>query len=316
MSTWELLSAAPKPVEKAFFSSLNDEEMLLVDIEGLWKYHCFKHQWQRIMKMPENLTRVPRAGVIDKDAQSFYFCTQKGELFKVDINNKNISVLCQHKNFDDHIMFKRDHNIHLITRKLSNETHMIFNESVKCIHREKYPISAVRLSFPAVIMNKRNSMIRFGVKSHGMELVEYSFTKKTWENYQSAEYFFFASEIVISSDERYLILLGSYEHKMSRHSKDIVVLDFKTMELRESLVKLPVENVMINMHNNEFGKNLLIFGYVNELWKSSEYSYVPSLPIYLIRLIGKCMHIEYVHIIKADKNTSLHWRINVDDILK
>ena len=199
-----------------------------------------------------------------------------------------------------------------------NDTHMIFNETTKRIHEEKYSSDSVDLEHPVLRVKTRNSMIATGSVGNGTELLEYSFTNRDWVNYSDLGCINWGSQLAMTSNERYLLLMGGVDTSTSRYNftKNILVLDFKTMILRESRVKLPMRRIKVSVHRDRITENLLTFGYINQLWKFSEYSDMAFLPFYLMKLIEQWIHFEYVHIIGTRANKSRHWKINVDEILK
>ena len=75
------------------------------------------------------------------------------------------------------------------------------------------------------------------------------------------------------------------------------------------------------MLRDEEGDELLTFGFVRKAFKSPMFRNVQEMPHYLIQLIGKWIHNEYLHLIghahsQEDEDEDNHLRINIDDILK
>ena len=134
--------------------------------------------------------------------------------------------------------------------------------------------------------------------------------------YGHLDWIHWGSQLAITSDERYLLSMGGFDRSTDELTNNISVLDFKTMILMESYVKLPIRRITVNVHRDRITENLLTFGYINQLWKFSEYSDMAPLPFYLMKLIEQWIHFEYVHIIGTRANKSRHWKINVDEILK
>ena len=76
--------------------------------------------------------------------------------------------------------------------------------------------------------------------------------------------------------------------------------------------------MIYNNHRDE----ILTFGFVDACFRSSEFENIIKLPHYLVKLIGKWISIEYVHLLlhqQAVRDIGYsginHCRINVDDIL-
>ena len=317
VSLWTLLPDSPTFAEAPFLASMNNKEILVVDRDTLWKYHCITHKWTQIMKISMNLELI-KSLMFDKDTQSLYFCNVMYQLFKVDIKTKQKILLAEHPDLTGCSIFKIDDGIHCISRSGYNDMHMIFNETTTRIHWEKYSSDSVDLEHPVLRVNTRNSMIGTGVVVNATptELLEYSFTNKDWVNSGHLEWIYWGSQLAITSDERYLFLMGGVETSTQEFTNNISVLDFKTMILTKSYVKLPMRRITVNVHRDSITENLLTFGYINQLWKFSEYSDMAFLSFYLMKLIESWIHFEYAHIIGTRANKSRHWKINVDEILK
>ena len=299
VSLWTLLPDSPTFAEAPFLASMNNKEILVVDRDTLWKYHCIIHKWTQIMKISMNLELI-KSLMFDKDTQSLYFCNVMHQLFKVDIKTKQKILLAEHPDLTSCSIFKIDDGIHCISKRGYNDMHMIFNETTTRIHEEKYSADSVDLEHPVLRVNTRNSMIATGVvvNETGTELLEYSFTNKDWVNYGHLEWIYWGSQLAITSDERYLFLMGGIETSTQEFTNNILVLDFKTMRFTKSYVKLPMRRIEVNVHRDSMTENVLTFGYINQIWKSPEFQDIQSLPSYLITLIQQWVPcLEYVHLI-------------------
>ena len=61
--------------------------------------------------------------------------------------------------------------------------------------------------------------------------------------------------------------------------------------------------------------DLLTFGFVKRCYKTEEFRNMMALPTPLIRRIGRCFAMEYVHLILGKLDQGAHYRVTVEEIL-
>ena len=83
--------------------------------------------------------------------------------------------------------------------------------------------------------------------------------------------------------------------------------------LMKSTIKTPSKRFTSWIDQNEHHDKLLVFGYINKLWKLPKYANIQTLPYYLINLIAKWVCFEDIHLMAVD---SQHWKINIAASIK
>eukprot|EP01084_Bolivina_argentea_P062215 113749_1 len=113
--------------------------------------------------------------------------------------------------------------------------------------------------------------------------------------------------------------LGPYV-PIAESSGNIYILNtnIDNIKIKQSNIKCPMVGTSsaricsaINI-TDESKDNLLVQGFLKNIWKRSEFSNLLTLPKYLDKIIEKFHSIEIVHVIDRNGN---HWNINMDEIL-
>ena len=156
----------------------------------------------------------------------------------------------------------------------------------------------------------------------GATIVEYSLTTKQWKVWEWAQaclkdYHGFYDGFVATTDGRYILSFGGLQWG-GTPIDSIMIYDVERKQCVESELKLPTKcasclTVLMGDQNRD---EQLAFGFVKRCYKAEDFKNMRVLPIALISLIGKCFAIEFVHSIMGTSKQGLHYRINVDDILK
>ena len=329
MFTWSLVSFRNKLKASNYplFIRINNDELLLLpqktkskpQDDVIWKYHLMNHTWNKMMTYPKDLVSTkPHSAVFDKERECVYVCDYESTLYQVNCDTKELIVLSKTANFEEcPLMFKVNQDIHILGR---NKRYNIFNTISNTLHELQYPVSW-HLSPHSVTMKGRNSIITMGTKREQsgkavFSLIEYSLTKNQWIEWDIKGLNNYLAKIVKTKNEQYLILFGGWNVEKCEYSKQIYVLDLKMKILRKSSIRLPLRFVFCSICEKTEIANLLVFGYVNQLWQTEEYLYIQSLPFYLIKLIEKWICFQYIHLVGQLQLNCRHWIMNVDDIIK
>ena len=77
-------------------------------------------------------------------------------------------------------------------------------------------------------------------------------------------------------------------------------------------------NFIITIVRDQTYDELLVHGYINNLWKQYEFKNIAPLPIALVTLITHWMRIEIIHLIGEPTKSKKckHWSIDTDTILQ
>ena len=292
MCNWLVVESEQKPVINhcPLFVSVSSTEMLLLQDKGIWKYDLRKNRWDKFMDYSsDKLITIQFVAMFDQNTQCVYHCNIESKLVQIDVNAKTISVLSEDVNFNrcEAFIFSRNDDIHMVG---ANKKYLIFNGKTESIDEVKYPMSdQIWLASRQKATIKRDqSFVTVGINMKYSRLVflRYLLQTNEWIEDEMQGLTHFASHMFTTTDEQYLFLFVGNDLFVNpqKPTKDIFILDLKKKKLLKSQIKIPIVNCIANLHKSD---DLLVFGYVHQLWKSPEFSYVPSLPFYLIKLIRK-----------------------------
>ena len=104
---------------------------------------------------------------------------------------------------------------------------------------------------------------------------------------------------VITSDERFIIILGGYGGRDKWWLDSIFILDLYTMKFSKSDIRLPFsQECEAIIMENKYENDLLVHGFIKkEINKIRDYNLY--IPFALISLICIWHSIEYIHAIKV-----------------
>lgn len=122
--------------------------------------------------------------------------------------------------------------------------------------------------------------------------------------------------IVCSRDENYVIIMGGRNmYNGVYRNLDIFVFDVKKKRFMKSKRKCPFDacvhwaGIMGSAHHDE----LLVFGFINELYRTSAFVNIRTLSYHVTKLICKRVCNEWIHIMA--KYDGQHCKIHIDSVL-
>ena len=170
----------------------------------------------------------------------------------------------------------------------------------------------------------QNSIIAFHGRETGSVLLEYSLNTKQWNalKWSSSDWKYHVEQtgMVMSSSGRYFLCFGGkfQRNGMSGGTNSIVIYDLKLQTARISSIGCPVFGGYHAVRvGDDLKSELLVFGFINRLFKTAVFRNVQVLPLHLIRLIEKwnCRENEYICLIARNKQSDNHWKIRMKDII-
>ena len=124
--------------------------------------------------------------------------------------------------------------------------------------------------------------------------------------------------IVSSLDERYIVRFGGTQCIDGEDVSvdEIIMFDLKTETVSKSDTKCPVRsNYRAVLFGNRMQDELVVFGFMNQSFKSPEMLDVQVLPIHIVQLMSKWYHNERVYLISMMSDMKEHWVVNMDEII-
>ena len=282
---------------------------------GVYKFETTKKQYKKIIDYPQDFTSRYLTTLYHKKLNQIYLYNADQILYQLDMQNREFKEICTKatckKNWP--FFFYLENDIHIIGSERIGGRHfkyMIDEAKLVKLPRVKY-----RFAKKSILMKTRNSVITTCYDDYDeVRLIEY--IDGEWKKWD-AKGIHFNSHIICTAHEKYLIFLAGKEKDRWEFihafiTKSIFVYDM----MNKTLLKSPIETCenccTVMMDRNEKGEDLLVFGYMNELWRTSEFRSMPLLPFYFIRLIKKWVCIERIYMYGTDKV----YMINVDIIIQ
>lgn len=129
----------------------------------------------------------------------------------------------------------------------------------------------------------------------------------------------------VNLTEEFIFICGGYIYspynyllKHSRQTLDsIIIYDINKMELFQSKVKCPFKGPMKAIcMRDKIKENLIVFGFINQLFQNHQWNDIIQLPFYLKQFIQSFFIVEYLHILALSMNEQIgkHFKINVDHL--
>ena len=172
-------------------------------------------------------------------------------------------------------------------------------------------------------MRKQNNCL-FIDREFGADILAYDITNDDWDIMKNVKITLFNCDcIVVTNDERYLIILNSFKSE-SIELVDVVddpvyeiaiqIIDFENKSSGISIIKLPAswktEWMYAFLMNGCAKTDVIINGFVRQCWKQ-EIS--EELPSELISIIAEFYSDEFIHIMQQDNGNQ--WAISLEKLL-
>ena len=214
----------------------------------------------------------------------------------------------------------------------TGEQHLIWNESTHKFDIEHHRFStALQFDLAGLIhVRARNMILVIGGARNASRWS--SVYKRIWSyNTLTKKWCKFQMELplklckfgyAVTGCERYILILGGETRTdwRVRIMDGIYILDLEKMEMRASIISCPRRsgNYCGSIMNNGRARNLIVFGFVRDLWKKETFNKAMRYPPdYIIRLILSWFMYESLHLLEtanSDKNDN-HWIIDTDFII-
>lgn len=331
MTSWSLVSSqklSKLTGDVACIYIGNNVWLLLPANKAIMQYQSIEKTWKHWMDYTENFNLREHSAMFDERRQCVYVGDHK-QLLQIDIKQKKINILLLrtewlHIDYPSYtLMFIKNDEIYNIREEYAGfRIFDTINRSCRFINR----MSNYTLSSQCVVMNKRNSMITIALKhQHGhyaSTILEYSFKDEQWIDWNICDLMNYGHKIVKTRNEDFLILIDGYKNNYHRQSVSpfIFVVDVRRKKLNQCTIKIPFyldSCDSVTVSGDKIKDELLVFGYVNGLWKAREFSNLPSLPFYLNKLIAKWVCFECINLIGHWQVSRFgHWKIDIDQILQ
>ena len=120
------------------------------------------------------------------------------------------------------------------------------------------------------------------------------------------------SHIISIDNDRYLLLFGGSITDEEDNTNQISIINLKQWKSMKTTIKIPCYGFCVSVIQNQIRDNLIIYGYINDLWKSQQFQTFNKFPIHLINLIGQWIKYDRVHLI----GQGYHWSLSVDQIFQ
>ena len=343
MLTWSSknLKKLPVGITAGEIKNINENSFIIspytkAGSHDIWKYDAISDNLQPLSVYSESLnTRYHSVCYIPEIESIFLFTpSSKAPIVLIDINTKALSLM---KYFDQHIMSIRypcllciDGDIHLFGGT-TNSKHIQWNYKTKSFKYmydfvDDMDVSegiALYLRSKKVIVciggDKENEDDFFSVERDCYSKIYISnLGSNEWKMIQEKCPWKVTMAAVLTSDENHVIIAGI---KGDDEGDDIYVLNIKDLDnvtLSKSKIKCPKPGLHHLLKSGDIQRNeLLVMGYIRNLFNSDEFHGATELPMEILMLIVKWHHNEMIHWIEwnSKQKENEHYEISVSSIL-
>eukprot|EP01084_Bolivina_argentea_P059546 108753_1 len=293
-TAWEELESANVKYNYMDPFSMNGYEFSIVTEYGgiirIYKYNTKHNKWTKISDLHADniLNNDDWGGVFDKENQLFYFTGNTNtSLHQIDLKTNTIQLIS--KNIVTEVyptMLIINHKIHIL-----DETgqHLLFDLHNKSVTK-MYQFESHYCPEYLLHMKSTNSMLMFGTEANDYSNIIYEFSLKNnkwhkWNVELPTNLEIYGSAVVLSTDEKYIFVLGGYiiNLQVEKYCSQISVYDVQNTQWRSCSIKSPKEGRYGGLIiNNEKDDELLVFGYINQLYCLDYFNNVQQMPHYLI----------------------------------
>ena len=325
-------------------AALNENEFVTIpyhidNISNIWKYNVENDRWKAVMGLyiACRSYSIPGA-VFHPNTTTLYLAVHHREGMALTGKRELLSIDTEKWKFQEGLPFgwpfRRDGKpIPKIYRIIlaGDEIHSLYDDYDDdiCRHFVVNKVSGDVIQEPvqihpnltkvnkAIFIRSRGSIVLVG---RNKMVVEYSLLTKQWEVWDWKHNVCYYGAFVAVMDGRYILSVGGYRNKKFPETDLIMIHDLETKQCVRSDLKLPetCERCQAVLLSDQSCSDLLTVGFVKKCYKAEEFRNMMVLPTPLITLIGKCLAIEYVHLLMKGPKQSCraHYRVNVADILK
>ena len=314
--------------------ALNGTEFVLIPqnthrFRCIYKYNVANDQWTSVMSLEKECT-IPGA-VFDPNTTTLYLLVHHKDVRKrglqwIDTEQWAVRMCLEvpkSEKYDIRVILVGGEIHCLYPDGYGNCRHFVVNKVSGVVIQEQVEIQLklIDLSKPMFVASRSSIVVAGASGMGGSTIVEYSLTTKQWKIWEWAhacakDYFPFYGSFVSAWNGRYILSFSGVRDGIATDS--IMIYDAERKHCVESELKLPVkcEFCQAVLMSDQTRKGLLTFGFVRRCYKAEEFQNMSSLPTSLITLIGKCFEVEFIHLILLRQKHGVHYRVNVDEILK
>ena len=321
-NSWTKLKECPIKLFNGSIRTGTNTFLLLSYDNGIWQYKVNENEWTQIMKYVSQFKSLKTISyntnkniihLLDSNSNLFQICLQTKEMKKI----TNISI--------HYVTWSR--NLFCINNKLHIFEHtpqMSMHHRALDLNKNGLDFKTIRtfqhktLNHAAIYLPTRQRIVLFTYA----RIMEYCVLTNEWTIYISSVKFPQITSLVTDKYEQFVIMSVEWYD-----THRIIMYHIETRKIYLASYKLPTKEIChIIMMDNPERDNLIVFGYVHDCFKRKEFDQIPELPFYLIRLIGKWICNEQLHLfsetrwwktdIMSRQDDRKHWKINLDNLFK
>lgn len=294
------------------------------------KYSLHRDDWSEELTL-DNLAYVHRGLCCDQNTNTLYIMRNR-KIKKVKLHRLRNWGITDFRNIDPDFyassMILIGGNMHVLGTRNEQQCHGVI-DTVNQSKLIKYNPTLDQECNGGIIekiafSKSQNSIIALLCRVTGSVLLEYSLNTKQWDalKWSSSDWKYHVEQtgMVMSSSGRYFVCFGGKFQRNGKRKRtnSIVIYDLKLQTARISSIVCPIFGGYHAVRvGDDLKSELLVFGFINRLFKTAAFRNVQVLPLHLIRLIDKwnCRENEYICLIARNKLRDNHWQIRIKDII-
>ena len=309
---WKELGPIPDYVTTNLVCKFNEQELIFSanreKLNGLYLYNLHQQTFTIFFSFPDDLGKYMYRLEPDLQKNRLYGSTYEAPFFIIDLHKEKVIRWDEIKanqnpfeknedqgcggnllnvNGDIHWIGGCEYNTHLVWREATSTFSLVQGTPIRCIPNKMVHVPSKEI----IIMVSRGIIFRHSLRT------------QKWEEMRSIPVSYVYESMVLTSDEKYILLSIS-------NSPYICVLNIDNYQLYLSSVKGPLESPRFLFRTGGLKDETLVVGWIKFQFDSSE---IPQPPIYLMKLIARWYSQEEVHWIC--KYSPRHFTINIKHIL-
>ena len=279
---------------------------------SLIKYNPDTDSCQEWIKYSESFYSTNNTDAIDAERDIIYI-PELSNLLQIDLKSGKSQLIEQKlvTRRGDPTSIIIDHKLHIF----SQDEHIIYDpdlqtKKVKLI-RFNDNFDGTFSGHSMVHLKSQNKLLFIGGRLK--KIIIWDIINDKWsilkglEIVNSSGYSRYRAGVIMTRDEKYAIIFGGQRCDM------IDIFDINKRVVYQSNIKCPQEREYRAMLTDNVEKNnVIIHGYLKNVWKNKEFNNLDQLPLELIILITTFYANEYVHLMRLNGE---HWRMSLSELL-
>ena len=319
-NSWTKLRQCPNKLVNEPIRTGTDTFVVLSYNNGIWQYKVKENEWTQIMKYVSEFQSLTAISY-NTNKTIIHVLDNRSNLFQISLQTKQMKKLTNIP-FEtvgwSPSLFYINNKLHIIAHTPEICIHHLIadlgKKDLQTIHTFQYKT----ITHAAIYLPARQRIVVFTYE----RIMEYCVLTNQWTIHVPSFKFPLITGLIADKHQQFIVIPIEW-HTGPR----IIVYNITTRNMSFSSYKPATKRKYVGiMMDDPERDNLIVFGYVHDCFTRKEFDQIPELPFYLIRLIGKWICNEQLHLFSVTTclntwamvhhHNGKHWKISLDDVLK